>query len=89
MASDKLKENETNKQSEKLPDSAQAKGTTAILFIIIGIVGIIATAIVLIFRYKSSSNASELTMPILFGFLPFVVSFMLIKVGINKLLGKK
>ena len=89
MASDKLKENEVNKQGEKLSDSAQVNGTYPILLIIIGIIGIIATGIVLILRYKSSNNTSELTMPILIGFLPFVVSFMLIKIGMNKLLGKR
>lgn len=89
MASDKLKEDGINKQGVKLSDSAQVNGTYPILLIIIGIIGIIGTGIVLILRYKSSNNTSELTMPILIGFLPFVVSFMLIKIGMNKLLGKR
>ena len=89
MSNDKLKENEVNKQSEKLSNNNQVRGTYPILLITIGIIGIIGTATVLILRYKSSNNASDLTMPILIGFLPFVLSFMLIKIGINKLLGKK
>jgi uncharacterized protein YacL len=60
-----------------------------IIFIVIGVLGLLFTSISLLMIYKNANNAKELTMPLVYNFIPFVISFFLFKKGINDLINRK
>jgi uncharacterized membrane protein len=61
----------------------------SIIFVAAGVLGIIGTAAYLVGGYKSSNNMQELMKPLIYMFVPFVISFALFKTGINGLVNKK
>lgn len=78
-----------NKDLEKAIPKVKGIREYPVLLIIVGIIGMIVTTIALILNYKGSQNVSELLLPIIYYFIPFVVSFSILKIGIKELLERK
>jgi uncharacterized protein YacL len=60
-----------------------------IALLIVGTLGAAFTGIFLISSYKSTVKVSDLIMPLIYGFIPFVFFFILLKTGINELINRK
>lgn len=61
----------------------------SVILLVAGVAGIIITAVFLISSYRTSNSMQELMRPLICMFVPFVVSFALIKAGVNGLVNKK
>lgn len=61
----------------------------AIFLLVIGILGIVITGYFVISTYFKAKNIGELLIPVSIGFIPFFISFVLLRLGIGKLLNKK
>lgn len=61
----------------------------AILVLFIGILGLIATGYFIISSYLKAKNIEALLIPVAIGFIPFFVSFVLLRLGINGLISNK
>lgn len=61
----------------------------AILYLVIGLLGLGATGYFMINSYFNSKNIKELLTPVAIGFIPFFISFALLRLGIGKLTYKK
>lgn len=85
MANNYFENNDAAKENDKVDDETKKNKKYPVVFIIIGILGIAATIVLLIYSYKESKNTADLIRPALLGFLPFAISFMFIKIGIKGL----
>jgi multisubunit Na+/H+ antiporter MnhB subunit len=61
----------------------------AVLLLIIGLSGLIATGYFVMNAYFKSKNIGELLKPITIGFIPFFISFVVIRLSIGELTYKK
>lgn len=61
----------------------------SVILLVAGVAGIIITAVFLISSYRTSNSMQELMRPLIYMFVPFVVSFALFKAGVNGLVNKK
>lgn len=77
-------ENEDNGLKEGTPGLRKY----SIVFLILGIIGLVATIIIMINTYKNSANANELVKPLIYGFIPFIIFFALLRIGIKGLSNK-
>lgn len=60
------------------------------LTLILGCLGFVLSAILMVSGYKAANNPTELIKPIIINFIPFAISFILIKIGIKRMTeGKK
>ena len=57
----------------------------AIIMIGVGIIGLIITSVLIINNYKEAASSNELLKSIIYNFVPFVISFVLFKLGIKGL----
>lgn len=80
---------EEGKSMEKVEPGVKGIRKYPVVLIIVGIIGMVVTTIALISNYKGSKSVSDLLLPITYGFIPFVVSFLIIKIGMKELLGLK
>jgi hypothetical protein len=75
--------------SRKVPPNIKMLKKNPVLALILGLIGAVLTAVSIFITYSSSSNVSELMLPLLYNFIPFIISFVLIKAGIAGLLERK
>lgn len=62
---------------------------SGILFLILGLIGLGITGYFMVNSYFNSKTIKELLIPVAIGFLPFFMSFALLRLGIGKLINKK
>lgn len=60
-----------------------------IIYFILGIIILIFTALSIINDYNNAKDAQSLLILLLYKFFPFVISFILLKIGIRGILYKK
>jgi high-affinity K+ transport system ATPase subunit B len=75
--------------SRKVPPNIKMLKKNPVLALVLGLIGAALTAISIFITYSSSSNVSELMIPLLYNFIPFIISFVLIKIGIAGLIERK
>lgn len=61
----------------------------SLIMLLIGIVLLIFTAASIIVSYTQADEIQELVMPIIYNFVPFAISFVLLKISITSLKNKK
>jgi|GEM_PF-3803271 len=61
----------------------------AVLILIIGVLGLAATAYFIINSYFKAKNISTLLKPVAICFIPFFISFAFLRLGIDGLINKK
>jgi Ni,Fe-hydrogenase I cytochrome b subunit len=57
----------------------------SMLLLVIGIIGLITTGYFIISAYFKASNVGGLLKPSTIGFIPFFISFVLLRMGIKRL----
>ncbi len=86
---------ECQKNAANLGDMGKGHGFRSrlikypIVLVILGALGLVFTGISLIGLYKSTTKVSELAKPLMYNFIPFVISFLLFKIGIDELIKRK
>jgi uncharacterized protein YacL len=58
------------------------------VFIIIGAIGIVVTGILMINIYKGANKVRDLLLPLCYSFIPFMISFLLFRLGIGRLINR-
>jgi uncharacterized protein YacL len=82
-----------DKNFEETSDNMDSKISRAskypIVFVVIGALGLTLTGILMLRLYNNTSNVKELMMPLILYFIPFAVSFLLLRFGIQRLSNRK
>ncbi|MCM0649820.1 hypothetical protein NBE98_15750 [Clostridium swellfunianum] len=90
---DELKNNAANPGCfagpEKIPAPVRGLRKYPVILIVVGVLGLVFSAIFLIKSYRSTNKIEELIFPIMYNFIPFFVSFLLFKIGINEFANRK
>jgi hypothetical protein len=60
-----------------------------VVVLIVGIIGVALTGIYLLSSYRNAEKVSDLVMPLIYGFMPFALFFLLLKTGVNELINRK
>jgi hypothetical protein len=70
----------------KVPPQISGLRKYPVALIIVGVIGFAFTGISLINVYKSSDKAQDIVLPLIYNFVPFVISFLLCRIGISELI---
>ncbi|ERI89431.1 hypothetical protein HMPREF1982_04702 [Clostridiales bacterium oral taxon 876 str. F0540] len=60
----------------------------SVILLILGLVCIGGAAIFMIITYKKAASVNELIMPLVYAFIPFLLGFILFKLGMKNLTNK-
>ncbi len=57
----------------------------SIVLLVLGLLCLIGAAVFMIISYRKASSVNELLMPLIYAFIPFLLGFILFKLGIKKI----
>ncbi|MBL4935756.1 hypothetical protein JK636_08290 [Clostridium sp. YIM B02515] len=57
----------------------------SIVLLVLGLLCLIGAAVFMIISYRKASSVNELVMPLIYAFIPFLLGFILFKLGIKKI----
>jgi hypothetical protein len=72
----------------KVPAPLKGIRRYPVVLIVLGGLGLAFSGLSLVTAYKSSSKVSELILPLIYDFVPFFISFILVKIGINEIINR-
>jgi hypothetical protein len=70
--------------SGKIPHALGVIRKYPIILIILGSLGLVFSGLSLLNIYKGANKVGELVMPIIYNFIPFTVSFLLLRLGMKE-----